>query len=56
MIDTRLEAFLVSTFTEIRPEGRFIRSLFYYLDGYNHEPAPASMPRTPNNLSPVREY
>ena len=37
-------------------EDRFIRSLFYYLDGYNQKSAPANMPRTPNNTPPVREY
>jgi len=53
---TRLVAFLVSTFIEIRPKGRFIRSYFCYLDGYNHESASTNMPRTPNNITLVREY
>ncbi len=26
------------------------------LNGYNHEPALTTLPRTPNNVSPVREY
>ena len=42
-----LKAFLVSTFTRIRaPKGvRFIPDLLDLLDGYNHESAPAIMPR-----------
>ena len=53
---TRYIAFLVSTFAKIQPKGRFIRELFSHLDGYNHESAPANMPRTPNKTQLVREY
>lgn len=53
---TRYIAFLVSTFIEIQPDGRFIRRHFSYLDGYNHESAPTNMPRTYNKCVPVQEY
>jgi len=53
---TRYIAFLVSTFIEIQPDGRFIRRHFSYLDGYNHESAPTNMPRTYKKCVPVQEY
>ena len=53
---TRYIAFLVSTFARIQPKGRFIRRLFSYLDGYNHESALTTMPRTYNKYMPVQEY
>ncbi len=56
LVPERSWTFLVSTFTGIRTKVRFIRSHFYYLDGYNHESAPATIPRTSNKVSLVREY
>ena len=53
---TRYIAFLVSTFAKIQPKGRFIRELFSHLDGYNHESASTTIPRTHNNYMPVQEY
>ena len=53
---TRYIAFLVSTFIRIQPDGRFIRTHFLYLDGYNHESALTNMPRTYNKYMPVQEY